>query len=319
MARRATNRLSARTVVTVKPGKHADGLGLYLIVAPEGARKWVFRYTRNGRAREMGLGQARADNLAEARRRTIAARQAIEAGQDPLDMKRRVSKAGTFGAVAEDLMASLDGGFRNAKHKAQWRSTLTTYAAPLWEKPVSTIGVDDVLAVLKPIWQTKPETATRVRGRIERVLDAAKAKKLREGDNPAAWRGNLAALLPKAAKLARGHHAAMPYAEVPAFIAELRQREAVTARALEFLILTAARAGEVFGATWAEIDTDTKVWIVPKERMKAGRPHSVPLTPRALAIIEEMRQARVEGFEHVFPGAEGGLDRKSTRLNSSHT
>ncbi|MFZ1882659.1 MAG: integrase, partial [Rhodoplanes sp.] len=174
------------------------------------------------------------------------------------------------------MLDMIETGFRNAKHRAQWRNTLTTYAAPIWNKRLAEIETDDVLACLKPIWQAKAETASRVRGRIERILDAAAARGLRSRDNPARWRGHLANLLPKRQKLARGHHAAMPFVDVPVFVERLREVEGVSARALEFTILTAARSGEVLGAGWSEIDLVAKVWTVPASRMKAAREHRVP-------------------------------------------
>lgn len=177
--------------------------------------------------------------------------------------------------MADDVRETLSAGFRNDKHKAQWKSTLETYAAPLRAKPVDTIATDDVLAVLKPIWTTKAETASRVRGRIEKVLDAAKAKGFREGENPARWRGHLDHLLPRPSKLARGHHAAMSYEDVATFVSKLRKREASAALALELCILTAARSGEILGMQWCEIDLDKKIWTVPANRMKAGREHRV--------------------------------------------
>ena len=202
--------------------------------------------------------------------------------------------------MADQVRETLSAGFRNEKHKAQWKSTLATYAAPLRDKPVDTITTDDVLAILKPIWTTKPETASRVRGRIEKVLDAAKAKGFREGENPARWRGHLDHLLPRPSKLARGHHAAMPYDEVAAFVAELREREAIAALALELCILTAARSGEILGMRWDEIDLDKKIWTVPAHRMKAGREHRVPLSQRATAILVRLSEHRSGDF--VFPG-----------------
>jgi len=202
--------------------------------------------------------------------------------------------------MADDVRETLSAGFRNEKHKAQWKSTLESYAAPLRAKPVDTIGTDDVLAVLKPIWTTKAETASRVRGRIEKVLDAAKAKGFRDGGNPARWRGHLDHLLPRPSKLARGHHAAMPYEDVAAFIAKLRKREATSALALELCILTAARSGEILGMRWSEIDLDKKVWTVPADRMKAGREHRVPLSPRAIAILRQLEEPKAGEF--VFPG-----------------
>jgi integrase len=194
----------------------------------------------------------------------------------------------------------LSAGFRNEKHKAQWKTTLETYAAPLRAKPVDSIATDDVLAVLKPIWTEKAETASRLRGRIEKVLDAAKAKGFRDGENPARWRGHLDHLLPKPPKRARGHHAAMPYEDVAAFLCKLREREATAALALEFCILSAARSGEVLGARWSEIDLDKKIWTVPANRMKPGRVHRVPLSARAVSILKHMAKLKTGDF--VFPG-----------------
>jgi integrase len=205
----------------------------------------------------------------------------------------------TFGAFADQLVPELAKGFRNDKHIAQWSSTLRTYAAPLRSKPIAEITTDDVLAVLQPIWTTKSETASRVRGRIERVLDAARARGLREGENPARWRGHLDHLLPKRKRLTRGHHAALPFQQVPDFVAQLRQRDAIAARALEFVILTAARSGEVLGARWSEIDRQARIWTVPGERMKAGVEHRVPLVDRALEILDEVEKLRRGEF--IFP------------------
>jgi integrase len=202
--------------------------------------------------------------------------------------------------MADDVRETLSASFRSEKHKAQWKSTLETYAAPLRAKSVDTIATDDVLGVLKPIWTTKAETASRVRGRIEKVLDAAKARGFRGGENPARWRGHLDHLLPRLSKLARGHHAAMPYEDVAAFIAELRKREATSALALELCILTAVRSGEVLGMRWPEIDLDKKIWTVPANRMKAGREHRVPLSPRATAILRQAEKSKTGEF--VFPG-----------------
>jgi integrase len=206
--------------------------------------------------------------------------------------------------MGDEVRDSLSAGFRNEKHKAQWRMTLETYAAPLRGRPVDTITTDDVLAVLKPIWLEKPETASRLRGRIEKVLDAAKAKGHREGENPARWRGHLDHLLPRPSKLTRGHHAAMPYEKVPPFVGQLRGRQATAALALEFCILTAARSGEVLGAKWSEIDLEKKLWTVPAARMKAGREQRVPLSTRAIAILQGLGQVDLD--EHVFAGQKAG-------------
>jgi len=294
------NKLTARKVETAKPGKYSDGGNLYLIVSETGSRKWVLRFTWRGRPKEMGLGSAASVPLAEAREKAASARRKIAQGLNPIDERRRDGGIPTFGEIADVVWEALSAGFRNEKHKAQWKSTLETYAAPLRAMPVDTIATDDVLAVLKPIWATKAETASRVRGRIEKVLDAAKAKGFRDGENPARWRGHLDHLLPRPSKLARGHHAAMPYEEVNAFIAKLRKREATSALALELCILTAARSGEILGTRWPEIDLDKKIWTVPADRMKAGREHRVPLSPRAVAVLRRLE--KVKAGEFVFPG-----------------
>jgi integrase len=296
-------RLTARKVETAKPGKYSDGGNLYLIVSPTGSRKWVLRFTWHGRPKEMGLGSGGNVPLADAREKAEAARRLIGKGVDPLKERRR-GDAPTFGAMADDVRDSLSAGFRNEKHKAQWRMTLETYAAPIRGKPVDTITTDDVLAVLKPIWLEKPETASRLRGRIEKVLDAAKAMGQRQGENPARWRGHLDHLLPRPSKLTRGHHAAMAYENVPRFVGRLRDRQATAALALEFCILTAARSGEVLGAKWSEIDFEKKLWTVPADRMKAGREQRVPLSTRAMAILQGLGQANPD--EHVFAGQKAG-------------
>jgi integrase len=302
---RQVKRLSARTVATLtKPGRHADGDGLYLVVDASGARRWLFLFRWGGKLKEMGLGGVSSVSLSEAREKAGDARRILASGRNPIEARRSAKEARdagtTFGVFADKLVAELLHGFRNEKHKWQWATTLRTFAAPLRPKRLDAISTDDVLAVLAPLWQTKHETASRLRGRIERVLDAAKAKGLRSGENPARWRGHLDKLLPKRRKLTRGHHAAMPYPNVPAFVAELREREAVAGMALEFCILNASRSGEVLGAKWPEIDRAAKVWTVPAERMKAGRAHRVPLTPRALEILD--RAEMIRGGEYVFPG-----------------
>jgi integrase len=294
------SKLTARKVETAKPGKYSDGGNLYLIVSDNGARKWVLRFTWRGRAKEMGLGSATSVPLTDAREKATDARRTVAQGLNPIDVRKRDGGIPTFGKLADDVREALSAGFRNEKHKAQWRMTLETYAAQLRDKPVDTIGTDDVLAVLKPIWTKKAETASRLRGRIEKVLDAAKAKGFRDGENPARWRGHLDHLLPKPLKLTRGHHAAMAYEDVPKFVGSLRKREAVAALALEFCILTAARSGEVLGIRWSEIDIDKRIWTVPPERMKAGREHRVPLSARAAAILKTL--AKTKQGEFVFPG-----------------
>lgn len=304
---REINRLSARKVTSIdKAGRHADGGGLYLIVDHSGAKRWAFIYRRDEKLREMGLGGINAVTLARARELATQARADLQDGKDPIALKKATQEVPTFGAAADAFIKAMKPQFRNAKHVAQWEMTLTKYAADLRDKPVNEIATTDVLAVLEPIWLEKNETASRLRGRIERVLDAAKAKGHRTGENPALWRGHLSNLLPKRQKLTRGHHAALPYADVPAFVEQLRARASTAARALEFTILTAARSGETLNARWREIDRVAKVWTVPGERMKAGREHRVPLTPQALAILEEMAQAGAEPDAYVFPGQKEG-------------
>lgn len=288
-----------------KPGRHADGGGLYLVVDASGAKRWVFLFRDGGRLREMGLGGLSAVSLAEARLAAEAARKAKQAGRDPIAARDETTGAAvpTFGKVADELVASISEGFRNAKHIAQWEMTLSTYAMPLRQKRVDLVTTEDVLAIIAPLWSTKQETASRLRGRIERVLNAAKARGYRSGENPAAWRGHLANLMPKRTKLARGHHAALPYVDLPAFLVELRKRPALAARALEFTILTAARSGETFGARWSEIDRKEWIWTVPAERMKAGREHRVPLSPPARALLERLAEAGATLPDaYVFPG-----------------
>lgn len=299
---RQVGKLSARGVAALtKAGRHSDGAGLYLNVSPSGARSWVFMWKRAGKRREMGLGALSAVSLAMAREKAAACRAIVADGCDPLEAKQANRAIPTFGEAADALITSMSPAWRNPKHRAQWAMTIgDAYCGRLRSKPVDEIDTADVLAVLTPIWQTKPETASRLRGRIEAVLSWAKAHGHRCGENPAAWRGHLDKLLPKRMKLSRGHHAAMPYAAVPAFIGKLREREAIAAQALEFAILTGARSGEVRGATWAEIDLDAKVWTIPAERMKAARAHRVPLSSRAVEILEKLAKATTGQF--VFPG-----------------
>ena len=273
---RQTKRLSARAVETLsKPGRHADGDGLYLVIDSNGSKRWVFLFRWRepgthgaGKLREMGLGGESSVSLADARERTAEARRLLAAGRNPIEERKAAARAKatarTFGAFAEPLVDEITAGFKNKKHKKQWLSTLKTYCTSMWKKPIEAIDTADVLGVLSPIWSTKSETASRLRGRIERVLDAARAMGLRSGENPARWRGHLSTLLPRRKKLTRGHHAALPYADMPAFMAELRRRTSASARGLEFLILTAARTEEVIGAKKGEVHRRNKLWTVPQ-------------------------------------------------------
>ncbi len=283
----------------LKPGRHSDGGGLYLNVTPAGSRSWVFMWAKNGKRREMGLGPYPEISLSKARTRASECRELVADGKDPIGERDR-EEAPTFGVAADALIASMEPQFRNDKHIAQWKMTLKVYAKPLRPLPVDQIDTARVLAVLKPIWLSKPETASRLRGRIERVLDAEKAKGHRSSENPARWRGHLDSLLPKRQKLTRGHHAAMSYDAVPEFVAALRDSDAMAARALEFLILTASRSGEALGAKWSEFDMAAKIWTIPKERMKAGREHRVPLSEAAFNIIQRLHNYRISDF--VFAG-----------------
>lgn len=319
MPRKLSNALTPLAVKNAKPGRHADGGGLHLLVKESGARSWVYRFMLNGKSRDIGLGAANgpdAISLADARDAAAALRLKVKAGIDPLEERQREAAearaaaqatkiAGiTFKAVAEAYIAANEDGWRNAKHRQQWTNTLVTYAYPvIGDLPVAEVGTAHVLQILEPIWKAKPETASRIRGRIETILDAAKARGYRDGENPARWRGHIAQILPARARLSRGHHKAMPYEAIPAFVAQLRAREAVAALALEFTILTAARTSEVLGASWAEVDLDKAVWTIPAARMKAGREHRVPLAPRAVEIL---KATKLLGKDWLFPAARGG-------------
>jgi integrase len=305
---RAINRLSARTVQTLqRPGHHADGNGLYLIVREGGAKSWCLIMNIKGKRRELGLGPISAVTLADARAKRDEALRLRQQGLDPLEVWRRATddaSAQTFGLVALEFIGSHESGWKNEKHRKQWRSTLETYAAPIWNKPIAEVDENDVLAILKPIWMTKPETARRVRGRVERVLNAAKWRKLRAGENAAQWKGGLEHCLPPQ-KSTSEHHDAMPYGDVPAFYARLLKLDATSADALRFTILTAARTGETLGAIWKEFDLDNALWVIPGERMKEGREHRVPLSSAALALLESIEGDRGPDA-YVFPGAKRG-------------
>jgi integrase len=308
---RHINKLSPSKIAALnQPGAYGDGSGLWLRIAPGGSRQWVLRYQLHGRARWMGLGSLADYTLAEARARARVARKLALDGVDPIEDRRRrrveATQALKFGQAVDLYLAAHEASWRNGKHRAQWRSTLTTYAFPeLGVLSVGDVDTPAVLRVLLPIWSAKPETASRLRGRIEAVLAWAIAQDLRGGPNPATWRGLLAKVLPPRARLAAvRHHPALPYAELPAFMARLRLHSGTSALALRFLILTASRTGEVIGATWNEIDKDAAVWTVPGDRMKAGKQHRVPLSEAALAVLNLV--PRVVGCAYVFPGARDG-------------
>lgn len=315
MPRKLHNALTAVTVKSAKPGRHADGGGLQLLVKDTGARSWVYRFMLKGKSRDIGLGAAGPGgiSLADARDLATALRLKVKAGIDPLAERQQAeanAKAAeqaakvagvTFKAMAETHIAANKDSWRNAKHKQQWENSLRNYVYPvIGELPVTEIETAHVLQIIEPIWREKAETASRVRGRIETVLDSAKARGYRQGENPARWRGHLAQILPARTKLSRGHHKALAYDAIPAFVKQLQEREAVSALALEFAILTGARTGEVIGAEWDEVDLAKALWTVPPERMKAGKEHRVPLSQRALEMLEQTKQL---GGQYLFPGA----------------
>jgi integrase len=306
-----TGKLTAIQCAKAKTrGMLGDGLGLYLQIG-EG-KSWILRYKRNGKTRWLGLGPFHTIGLAQAREKAAEARRLLLDGRDPIDEKRAsrasLAAAMTFAEAAEAYMEAHRAGWRSAKHASQWRSTLATFVYPvIGDMPVAAVGVADLLLALTPIWQAKPVTAGRVRNRIELVLDSAKARGLRSGENPAAWRGHLDKLLPRQSKVRSIKHlAALPYHEVGSFLSELRQQSGPPSRALEFAILTATRSNETLGAKWNEVDLDAKVWVIPSSRMKSGKEHRVPLSDPALAIIAEMATIRMS--DYVFPGRRGPLN-----------
>ncbi|MER8709147.1 tyrosine-type recombinase/integrase [Mesorhizobium sp. M1088] len=309
------NRLSVATVnAKTKPGLYADGLGLYLQVAKGGAKSWIFRYMLAGRPRKMGLGSVNTVSLKLARERAGEQRLKLLDADDPIELRKaeRLEKLAasatvlTFKEAAGQYIKAHRAGWSNIKHAAQWTATLDTYVYPVFgQLAVSRVDVGLVMKALEPIWTTKPETATRVRGRIESILDWATARGYRQGDNPARWRGHLDKLLPARSKVAKvKHHAALPYAEIGAFVGDVRKMEGISPKALEFAILTATRTGEAVGARWSEIDADNALWTIPADRMKGKKEHRVPLSDRALKILASL--PREKDAEYVFIGEKKG-------------
>ncbi|WP_312887766.1 tyrosine-type recombinase/integrase [Mesorhizobium caraganae] len=303
----ARHKLRDTQIKGLPAGRHGDGDGLWLYVQKSGTRSWVFICIRHGVRREFGLGSygnaSGKISLADARSRADEAREIIKHGGDPtkeMAHRRRTIKLRTFGECADELLTSKENTFRNAKHAAQWKMTLAEYAQPLRKIPVGDVTTDDVVRVLRPLWAEKQETASRLRGRIEKVLDYAKAVGLRSGENPARWKGHLDHILPARQRLARGHHAAMAYADVPAFMGRLVGVDGFGARALELCILTATRSGEVLNAQWPEFDLSKALWTIPAERMKAGVEHVVPLSARALTVLQGLKEKRLFGL--CIPG-----------------
>jgi integrase len=310
-------RLTALDITRVtKAGLHPDGDGLYLQIGAAGGRSWIYRYYLGGKQRYLGLGSANAIPLKRARELAAQARQQRAEGIDPIDRRRTdrmaekiaTAKVTTFSQCADQYIVAHEPSWRNDKHRQQWSNTLKTYAYPLLgQLPVHVINTDLIMQVLLPIWSTKSETASRVRGRIETVLDWATVRELRQGDNPARWRGHLEHLLPAPHKVREPQHfAALPYAEVPAFMVELRRRQGIGARCLEFTILTAARTSEAIGARWDECDLahGRAARTIPSNRMKGNREHRVPLVPEVLTLLGDLYRRRENEF--VFPGARTG-------------
>jgi integrase len=312
-----TARLTSKRVLKLvrhSTGRFHDGHGLYLQVFNRKSASWVLRFVRHGKERMLGLGPVHVVGLAEARQRARAARLQLLDGIDPVAERKakkvahaiEAAKTITFAECALAYQAAHEGQWRSAKHREQYIGTLRQYAFPVFgELPVAAVDTGLVLRVLEPLWGSRTETARRVRGRIEKVLDWAAVRNYRSGDNPARWKGHLAEALPQRTKTSVPHHPALPYAEVASFMSELRAQDGTGARALEFTILTAARSGEVLGARWGEIDLENRIWVVPASRMKAQREHRVPLSG---PTIELLRALPVEdGDDHVFIGAKAGV------------
>jgi integrase len=310
----ASQRLKALDVWRLPPGLYPDGDGLYLQVTSGNGRSWVYRYSLHNKEHRLGLGSAKAIPLKRARELASEARRHRAEGVDPIAQKREQrnahlieqAKSISFAQCAESYITAHEAGWRNPKHRQQWRSTLSQYVYPtIGGLSVESIDTSLVLKCLEPIWRDRTETASRIRGRIESILDYGKARGFRNGDNPARWRGHLQSLLPQPSKInGVEHHAALPYAEIGEFMGDLRRRDSTSARCLEFLILTAARTGEVIGATWNEVDLRAGVWTIPASRMKGGREHRIPLSGRVLEILRIMQGRRENDF--VFAGMRGG-------------
>ncbi|CAE6852438.1 tyrosine-type recombinase/integrase [Paraburkholderia aspalathi] len=308
---RPIKKLSAIKVRQEKtPGYYSDGGGLYLQISPSGSKSWIFRYARNKKSHEIGLGSYLNVSLESAREKAEGMRRALGNGDDPLAMRQseraKIAAKMTFTECSSAYIEAHKHGWKNEKHADQWANTLATYAAPLiGKKDIALVDTHDVTRVLEPIWTTKNETASRVRGRLEKVLAWATTRGLRSGENPARWKGHLDTLLAKPSAVQNEeHHAALPYDEIGAFMDGLRGMHGVAARALEFCILNASRTAEIIGAQWSEMDLDAKLWIVPAERMKMKKEHRVPLGKRAISILKEMQAARHGDF--VFPGMREG-------------
>jgi integrase len=306
---RKTNKLTAVSIRNLsEPGRYGDGNGLYLTIAKDGAKRWALIYQMAGRRREMGLGNLSAVTLAQARELARGAHGLIAKGIDPIDARSRPPGIPTFAKAGEELIADLSPGWTGAKTEESWARSFNSHAAVLAKRSIDSIGTDDVLRVLRPIWATKAESAGKLRERIERLLDYAKAQGWRSGENPARWKGHLALMLPPRQKLTRGHHRSLPYLAMPEFMADLRGRRALASKALEFTILTAAREDMALSATWSEISGD--LWTVPASRAKRKpgdlRPHRVPLSPAVMVLLDSVRPRRAAPSAYIFPGEVAG-------------
>jgi len=322
---RLIQQLTEAKIRTLTAGMHHDGAGLYLQIKPGGAQSWIYRYRLNGRTRDMGLGSLVNLGLVKARDKASAARALVDDGIDPIEHTRAQATipaapkrhfSPTFEECSESYMADRLKRLRSEIHRHQWRQTLVDYAYPvIGQMPVNEIETNDVLAVLKPHWESKCETMARLRGRLERILARATVEGLRHGANPATWRGHLQEALPSRSEVQPvKHFRAMDYQDVPAFMVELGQIDTVAAASLRFLILTAARTGEVIGARWNEVDWNERTWTVPAVRAKTGRSHTIPLSTGALAILREIEPLRSSGDDFIFPGQKGAGQSSMTML-----
>lgn len=309
---RSLHKLTATAVAKLKkPGRHSDGGNLYLSISPGHSKSWVFMWTRNGRKREMGLGSYSAVSLAKARVRAERCREQVADILDPIVERGKDSRM-TFGEASDRLYESMRHEWSNSKTHYKWHRAMVVHCAPIRERPVAAVDTEDVLTVLNPIWTKRSETASKLRGRIERVLDYAKARGWREGENSARWRGHLQTILPKPVKLSRGHHASMDYRSLPAFFERLSNSSSLAARAMECTILTAVRTGELLNARWAEIEFEDRVWVIPAERMKGRVGHRVPLSTQAMEILEQLDNHRLSEF--VFFGQKPGRPLSQTSM-----
>jgi integrase len=315
----ASYRLTTRKVSTAGPGKYADGQGLWLWVKPSGAKSWVYRFAIDGRESSMGLGSAKEVSLQEAREKAAMARRQAKSGRSPVESRREETRLSdrlpTFENIARELHAIKAQSWRSVNNRPKWMRAIELHCESILNLLVADVGTSEIRRVLDAIWLIRPGTASRLRGQIEAVLDYARVQGHIPDDasNPARWKGHLEYILPKPSKLVRGHHPAIPYAELPDFVATLRGHRAISAVAIEFMILTAARVGEVAGARWDEVDFDLAIWAVPATRMKAGIEHRVPLSPRAVQILRGMQTIRESDF--IFSGMKRGRSITTSAIN----